>query len=629
MLQLNDTAGQVSIDGKFYRLHREQGQQVYSRAYVNEPPYEGGAPPFLTEQMFTWHVGGLKSRQGVLGTSLYGDTDDRWAFQMFPGPLFTSDPDTTLGTEPTAMFESLGYIFICMGRYLFRVAPATALLVLSKDFGAGVSSISGVRWEDGSGNQAALVTTGATTQSLWKLEAADVVVGGPDTWTQTGDVVAYRLAAGTNRLFKISRAGVLKNLATGIDPMTEANWADSVQVGDPNNLPTGMIAYERSVLVGKPEGLFGVGEDGVGFPIIDRPFPSTLNFQHMTKWNSYVMIPHAGGLYRFLPGNAESIGLENEILNDKLFGTIKGMCTDGKWLYALLDLDPVVRFPEDSADSADDADSILLVARDRMAGEPGFGPLVWDTLNVNLDLYTTCLISSVTSPPRLWMAGINATQSLIAYTPQPQGVGIPTSARGFAFKTTSYRYLPWLDFSDRRSKTTQKLIVEGKNLDANNYIEFHYSLNDSATLNSTDVNGTALKITTDGITEFVLPTSASGRRIRFRIKFTYDGSGEPPILTYVEVTAKPRVIRSPILSFALDLEDDLHYVQSIEDRTVPTQFAALQTIQEQAAPVTCLGPWGSSITAYIQNLEVLETRQGPLGQPVYVVQVTLNERETS
>src|SRR3990172_6487765 len=81
---------------------------------------------------------------------------------------------------------------------------------------------------------------------------------------------AYRLAAGINRLFKVNKEGTLKNISTGLDPQLETNWADTVQCGDKFTLPTGLVAYDRTAFVGKPEGMYGVDEDGFGVPLIKR-----------------------------------------------------------------------------------------------------------------------------------------------------------------------------------------------------------------------------------------------------------------------------------------------------------------------------------------------------------------------
>ncbi|GAG13080.1 unnamed protein product, partial [marine sediment metagenome] len=83
--------------------------------------------------------------------------------------------------------------------------------------------------------------------------------GGPDDWTQTTSVVAYRIAAGLDRFYKVTKTGELSNLSTGLDPVEDEDfYADRIQMGSTVDLPTALAAFEKTVLVGKPEGLYGV-----------------------------------------------------------------------------------------------------------------------------------------------------------------------------------------------------------------------------------------------------------------------------------------------------------------------------------------------------------------------------------
>ncbi|KKK84476.1 hypothetical protein LCGC14_2782950, partial [marine sediment metagenome] len=245
--------GTTDALGEDYLLAETENQQAWQEQYLHEPPWAEGLPPILSAPSETWHLGGLKSKEGILGTSEYGqNTDARFPFRLLPGPLVSTVTLTGSASNPTKIFEALGYIWVVAGRRVFRVDPADDGIVESKDFGAGGTlGVDGIKWEDDTG----LVTTDDADQSLWEVTA----IGSPDTWAQAAaGIKPYRLAAGIDRLFGIEDSGLLRNVVSGLDPMVAINWADRIQCGETSTKPTGLLAFEKTVLAGKPEGLFGV-----------------------------------------------------------------------------------------------------------------------------------------------------------------------------------------------------------------------------------------------------------------------------------------------------------------------------------------------------------------------------------
>lgn len=600
-----DDAGVIRLNSETYRHVQIQGQLAWTREYVNEPPWAEVSPPLVSDPQFTWDQGGFKSRQGLVGTSEYGtNTDSRFPFRLLPGPLVTVVTLTSSPTQPTSIFEALGYIWVVAGRYVYRIDPATDGVVNSKDLGATVVGIMGLRWETNIG----LVTTDEASNSLYKVTA----IGTPDTWTQTTTVSAYRLAMGINRLFKVSKTGALKNILTSLDPMTEANWADSVQMGDTFSVPTSISAYERTVLVGKPEGLFAVGEEGFGIPVIRRMPYDANNCYGTIVHEPWVYIPHSRGLYRFQPGLVESCGLEKEIMNESAVkGQIYAMASDGDYLYAFADVGN---------------DCYLLTARERRGGEGGFGPLVWDTLAQWTAAHAkAAYVSNLTTPARLWFSHGNN----VAYVKlQPNG-GVPNVDDGYRFALSGTRFSPRYKFDDWAAKDFPKIVVVGKNLTAARYWQVAYSL-DGAAYQTTDVDVADMKISADGRKTFFLPTTATGREIQYRFTVTSnDSTVAPPELSYFEPFATPRPRTVPIVSFHLQLEAGTRHGPNREIRTATKQFNDLQTLLEQVAAISTTGPWGDSSNAWIRGLELVESRQSERQEVSLIVKVTLQLREQS
>ncbi|KKL50776.1 hypothetical protein LCGC14_2302120, partial [marine sediment metagenome] len=491
--------GTVTIGSESYQLAQTEERQAWQEQYLHEPPWTEGLPSMLSEPAETWHLGGLKSKQGVPGTSEYGQNcDARFPLRLLPGPAVTTITLTNSATTPSRIFEALGYIWAVCGRRVFRIDPSDDSVTESKDFGAGGTlGIDGMRWEDNTG----LITTDDADQSLWEVTA----IGSPDTWAQAAaGVKPYRLAAGIDRLFGIEDSGLLRNCVSGNDPMVSASWADEIQCGETSTKPTGLLAFEKTVLAGKPEGLFGVSPEGKGVPLIKRMVRDDSNCQGMNMYEPYAIVPHSRGAYRFIPGLVESMGIEREILNESLVrGRFKGFATDNQWLVGLL---------------AVGVHTYIMVARDRVSGEPGFGPMIWDTW-VFLSGKTSEAIypSTLTSPLRLWFGSDND----IAYLKLSDSGGAPdVSDSAYRFATSGFRYTNKYNFGDWRDKDFPKVVVVGSGtLSAARYWTVSYTVDGGGSV-TVDIDGVTMKVDSDGLHTFFLPLTAVGREVQFRLDYT-------------------------------------------------------------------------------------------------------------
>lgn len=592
--QNTEPVGLVEINGAPYRLLRGERGRAWQADLQDEPPYSGGVPSLISEPQPTWHVGGLKSQQGFPGTSEYGqNTSTRRPFSIRPSGKITTVTLSGNGTPVTDFFELGGYLFTVGGRYVHRIDPNSGDAVVQKDLGASVVGVSGAKWEGNIG----YVTTDAATQSLWKV----VSPYGTGNWSQTADVKAYLIDADIDRLYKIDRDGILKNAVVGVDPFTEANWADSVQVGDGDSLATDLKVFERSVLIGMPDGLYGVGQEGRGIPLIRRMATHADNCRGMTFWEPYMLVPHSRGLFQFMPGTAQSVGLEKEMLNHSpIQARFAWLVSEGQNAWGAI---PV------------GSDTYILAGRNATGNEASFGPLVWDP-----ELYFTGTskaghLSNLTTTPRFWFGKGND----VAY--------VQLSDTGTPWATSGNRYTNKLRFNDWGSKHFPFFDIVGAGLTANRHWTIAYSV-DGAAFSDTDISGATMRITSNGRQRFILPTSATGREIQFRLTFSSDSDAAMPEIVYFEAYAIPQSKKVPTYGVRLQLgpfkQDQTNIMASADE-----QLAALQALAENASPVLSTGPWGKDIRISVRNLTVTEQVQEGSGNPEYVADVVVIKRETA
>ncbi len=595
-------AGTAEIDGQFYSMVRTEKARGWRKELVPEPPWTSGAPAMVSSPQITWHLGGFKSRQGIPGTSERGkNSDARFPFRLLPGPDMIGFTALTAGDFPVSFFEALGYLWVVAGRRVYRINPSDDTVTMSKDFGAGVLGIMGLQWEDDVG----FVTTDAADQSLWKVSA----VGTPDTWTQAGvGVKAYRLAATNDTMFRVSKTGLARKIATGLDPLVELNWADSIQMGDKISVPKGVVAYGNTILIGKADGIFGVDVNGFGIRLIKRIVKSSANGVGMYAFEPYVLIPHSRGLFRYQTGQVESCGLETELLNESgVVGLFNSFASDGQWVYGVM---PV------------GSDVYIMVGREAKSNEPGFGPFVWDTLMYLATAVSYAIhFSTLWNPPRLVFGWNNS----VYYSKMTAGLGLPTQFLGSGVERYTSRY----NFDDFGPKDFPKFNVAGRNLNGDRYWSVAYSV-DGDTYQTLDRDGNVMLVNTNGFKTFFLPTTVFGRELQYR--FSYSAAAHGTVageIIHFDPFAVPQSRKVPVVTVQLHLAEGIRHRHGTERRSAEEQFGALKLLAEQAGTVTTSGPWGVDVVMSIRDVQLVEMIQDDDKQPEYLVSVILQERETS
>lgn len=618
-------AGVLRLDSKDYLIVRPSAGQTqglpelaYRRQYADESPYDKGLPAEVTNEELTWHGGGFKSHFGISGTSEYGqNTDCRWPFRMLPGPkvntLTLADVGlgVTSASTPTSFFEAFGYLFIVAGRYIWRVDPATDTVVLSKDLGAGTVGIMGLVW-DNAGAQTAYVTTNSNVNSLWNLVAGGIGAASHDTWTQTGTVTSRRLARGVSRLFKISDAGVVKNIVSGLNPNVEANWGDNVQVGSAINLPNSLTAFDRTVLVGKKDGFFAISDLGFGVPQIIRMAEDLSNCYGAINWDPYILVPHSRGLYRWYPGQVVDTGIETEWLNQSAVrGRVTALAADGNGFWFFLTVG---------------SDTYVCFARMPKGQEPSLGPMILDTVGFNTGKAAyAALLSSLAATPRLYYGYGNDA----AYYKLSAGGGAPdVSGTDYLFAHSGVRYGVPMRFDDFGQKDWYKVEITGKNLTANKYWEIGYSIDGGSTWLKQDAGGAVMQVKDNLKHTFFLPRTTTAVELRPKYTFTSNSDTNPPELIDVQWFAVPQSTKIAQVSINLKLEAGVRLGEGTAERTAAEQLEDLETLISAAAPVLTYGPWGDALYYSVRTMDIKQVLQSGHGEPVYIVELLLQRRST-
>lgn len=622
--------GTLTLDGQIYRLVRvpQQGGEepyAYTREYLAEPPFDvrggywQGVPKMLSAPQDSWYYGGFKSRQGIDYTSEYGqNTDTRWPLRLMPGPKLTTITLTDSTDSPICFFEALGYIFVVTARYVYRIDPTTSVVTKSKDFnGLGIPF-----WGFTGLNGHGYVSVTGAAAALWEV----TTIGSPDTWVGVTTVtIAARSCIGINRLFSVDINGLLRNISVGLDPLDTAKYADSVQVGRTDTTPSSIVPYDRSVIVGKPEGVFGVGEEGFGIPLIKRMTFDPVGPHGMINFDPWVLIPHPRGLYRWQPGQVTSAGLEVELLNESVVrGRIWSMVSDGNSVYAFVGQNSTLGY---------NSDVYMLHGRERKSNEPGFGPFIWDTLvyvpalgdGATFTVYASH-VSNLSTTPRLYFG---YGKNLRYFKLSAAGGGPDVNGSDYEFATSGNRYTVKYDFNDWGDKDFSKVLLVTKDCDADNYWIVNYSV-DGGAFSDLDSSGTQMRANTNGRHSYTLPTTAVGRQIQYRFDFVYDGSGVVPEILYFEPFATPRPRFMSVVTAHLVLDQPIMGMGTYQELSPGEQYDALVALMARSSSFQSLGPWNDApVDSFMLSVKVLQDIPSLLIQDQIIVEIQFKERVTA
>jgi hypothetical protein len=230
---------------------------------------------------------------------------------------------------------------------------------------------------DGAGDTRTAATTGSTTEALAFCTA--VLAG------STTPVLIRGTSTGS-----ISTASAT--------PTDAANWSAVYPIANTSEVVNGLVEHDGQVYVSTSAGLFAV-DANVNGTSLTRHLTNSSNTQTgrpCIEWHGKVYYPHHTGLYRTVNGLTRTVGIE--VLPNYLAvpsaalprGRVTAMAGTAHWLYIAI---------------YNGASSWILAGREREAGEPGVGEMVWHSLYGGLsgEIGAMCIYQGTDSVlPRLY-----------------------------------------------------------------------------------------------------------------------------------------------------------------------------------------------------------------------------------
>lgn len=435
---------------------------------------------------------------------------------------------------------------------------------------------------------------------------------------QSGDVEVDWLAKGPRRLFKVHESGnqtILKNipLDDALDPLVEGDYGDEIHF---NGLLSGtppMVPYQNTVFVSTDKGFYGVdSEDGREASLIQR---MTTGARALYVWDPWVLVAHDHGLFRFVPGTVEAVGLEQEIMNESpVKGIIRAMSSVGPWLYAALTPDA-------------NGNHNIIVGRDRRPNEPGFGPMIWDTFVINDEDTALTFLHSATVLSQYVLAFPAGNN--INYLIMPTTGGAPeVDSSLYRFVLAAERYSPKYRYDDWEQKDFYKIRIRSQNTELNaRYWKVSYRTSDLGGWLDLDLDGQEMRAQ-DGTQEFVLPAAAVGQEIQYKFSYVSNTNEQAASIIYWEPYARTVSQKLGAVSMQLRLEANLQHDSGRDTRTAEEQYSDLEALLEFVPALTASGPFGEDILCSLRDLKVVKTEQETSGEYQMVVQITLQVRRT-
>lgn len=200
-------------------------------------------------------------------------------------------------------------------------------------------------------------------------------------------------------------------------------------------------------------------------------------------------------------------------------------------------------------------------------------------------------------------------------------------SEGYQFATSGSRTTPKLRFNDWEDKNFPKVKAAGRNVgnSPTRYWVVYYSV-DGAAFSPSDIDGSAMGVTSDGLHTFYLPTTAVGKEIQFRLDFA-GASDNPPELNYFEPFAIHQSKKVPIITAYLHLAAGAKHDMAEEGRDAMTQLNNLVALSKSPQSVATYGPWGRDIQVIVRRVHLVGVLQEGGAEPEFLVEATLLRRE--
>ena len=401
-LEFTDSAGNIYLA----KVARKKNVPLWT--VPRTPEFSGQALGDQVERRsyHSWHLGG--GYENTLAPNTYHwaeGLDTRLPRMIILGPKVTKI--TVGGTANTSsIFDANGRTYVVAGRYCKRINSSTDAVeapndgAQGKDFGAGITATSSVRFDSASSIATQIVFIGNASK-CWEFASAS-------TWTQaTNDIFgSYGTTLWMDTTYVLARNSVtgakhvVTWLAEGVDvsdsvPASDPNpdWGAEYPVGDASAAITNITSFDRTIFVAKADGLYYIDRTG-RTPCVVRCYTQSSNNGRSLSVDSAgnVWFSTVEAYYRYNPMSGEVWdcspwrGLPN---GSPIYGQVTADCEYMGWRYAFV---------------YNGTDSYLMVGRPREPGEAGIGPYIWHGALAKLaGAPCNCAyISTATTNPRLY-----------------------------------------------------------------------------------------------------------------------------------------------------------------------------------------------------------------------------------
>ena len=389
-----------------------------------------GYSDFLADN--TYHYCSVNASADPAAT--VGGLDPRFPRQVILGPLVTTVTQTTNGGSVSAFFEKGSYLYTLSGRYCNRIDPSNDGVAATggfpNDFGATVVSTMALPFD----SKIYIAFAASPATHLVSFDGSSFV---SDDDSKQGNYLAKFWADTAWAMAQAHLSGSSPSVAwvaQAAEPFTAANWSSAYEIGDQDSVITGMDALERTIYVGKTDGLYYIDKTGRSPRLIPAmPKDSTNGSGTAVDMLGYVWYPTKAGLYRYDPNSgviydvSPGNGLPNR---SPIIGTRRYLGQYRSWYYCSV---------------YDGTHSYIMAGRVREGEEPGVGQIIWHgaLARISSAQVTAGHVSALVSPARLWF-GLSTGN--VAYIKLPANGDNPLSDSGSTYSSGGSIYLPADDY---------------------------------------------------------------------------------------------------------------------------------------------------------------------------------------
>lgn len=566
----------LMINGYPYQSVRSNGTPAWNIETVPEVEGQQQGAQFAEHAIRSLHSGFGWGQQLHDNTYHWGvNLDARFPMQVICGPLVTAVAQVTNNGSVTGFFERGSYLYTCSGRYVNRIDPATDTVSAAggypKDLGAGFAPSKPAAFDGKT-----YICSTSLNKEVWSFDGT--------TWAQDNDSKqgSYLAKFWADTYWGLAQAHLASStpsiawVAQGSDPFTAANWAAAYEVGDQDSAITSLESLERTIFIGKTDGLYYMDYTG-RCPLIVPAVPKHANngINMMADPAGQIWYPTQSGLYLFNPATgtianaAPGYSLPNR---SGIVGFYTALAQLRGWTYCSV---------------YDGTDSYIMCGRERQPEEPGFGPYVWHGALVKIlnAQVTSMHVSGLTTIPRLWF-GLSTGN--VSYIKLPTNGDNPLASSTCTFAASSSLYLPADDYGVGGMRwNLQSLVLEAEGLGATTTVQVYErrDLGSWVSLQTVSASGRTA-INTSGDKRF--------NRCELRLDIVNGSSSSTPVIRVLMGRAARRPAMYDLITAQVYCSDASLSRMGIQSRySGKTLWDQLETLDEYY-PVTISDYWTGS-----------------------------------